>query len=85
MLFVSLLVVICFLAAVSAKMVEVRQKVLTMNDKDRIVGSVEHVFFRDDQLKSTPPPMPGKYLNSSVKTAPSLMYICLFLPIQCLQ
>lgn len=57
---ISFVVLVAVLAVVSAKLVEVRQNVLVMNEKDRIVGKTEHVFQRDDVLKATPPPLPGK-------------------------
>ncbi len=56
---ISFVVLVAVLAVVSAKLVEVRQNVLVMNEKDRIVGKTEHVFQRD-VLKATPPPLPGK-------------------------
>jgi hypothetical protein len=63
MMFTALVVLVAVLAVVNAKMVEVRQNVLVMDEKDRVVGKTEHVFFRNDELKATPPPMPGKYLS----------------------
>jgi hypothetical protein len=52
--------VLASLAISYAKMIEeVRQNILIMDERDRIVGSYEHVFQRDNQLRATPPPMPG--------------------------
>jgi hypothetical protein len=59
-MFIALVVLVAVLAVANAKMVEVRQNVLVMDEKDRVVGKTEHVFFRDDEIKVNTPPMPGK-------------------------
>lgn len=61
MLFISAAALSGLLAVANAKIVEVPQTVLVMDDKDRIVGKTRHVFLRDDAVRTAvaPPVMPG--------------------------
>jgi hypothetical protein len=61
MIFLSAAVLYALLALANAKLTEVPQTVLVMDDKDRIIGKTRHVFLRDDSIRaaSAPPSMPG--------------------------
>lgn len=70
MLLPALLALSCFFSA-QAKMVEVRQNILMMDKRDRIVGHYEHVFLRDETSQATPPPLPGRHTQSLLPSSQS--------------
>ena len=52
---------------VLGKIITLTEKVLIMDDNDKIVGTTFHTFSRDEDAISSKPPLPSKFSPSFLK------------------